>query len=263
MSNPQDIVIVSAKRTPIGSFQGKLSSIPASELGGIAIKSILDETGIDPNTVDEVIMGNVLSAGQGQAPARQAAISAGLPNSVECFTVNKMCGSGLKAVMLASNSIQSGDAEIIIAGGMENMSKAPYLLPKGRSGLRLGHGQIIDSMIIDGLWDVYNDKHMGECAEMCASEKKYTRELQDLFAQESYTRAQAAQSNRAFDNEIVPVKINQKKGDSIIVDTDEDPYKADFEKMKVLKPIFKKNGTITAANASKINDGAAALLLMT
>ena len=257
------VVILSAKRTPVGAFQGSISTVPAHQLGASVIQEVLKETSIDSSMIDEIIMGNVLSAGQGQAPARQAAISAGLPNSVECFTVNKMCGSGLKAVMLASNSIQSGDAEIIIAGGMENMSKAPYLLPKGRSGLRLGHGQIIDSMIIDGLWDVYNDKHMGECAEMCASEKKYTRELQDLFAQESYTRAQAAQSNRAFDNEIVPVKINQKKGDSIIVDTDEDPYKADFEKMKVLKPIFKKNGTITAANASKINDGAAALLLMT
>ena len=263
MSNQKDIVIVSAKRTPIGSFLGNLSSISAPELGGIVIKSILDETGVDPNAIHEVIMGNVLSAGQGQAPARQAAISAGLPSSVECFTVNKMCGSGLKSVMLASHAIQAGDAEIIIAGGMENMSKAPYLLPNSRKGTRLGHDQILDSMIIDGLWDVYNDKHMGDCAETCATEKKYTRELQDLFAQESYARAQAAQSNGAFENEIVPVIIDQKKGDSIIIEKDEEPAKADFEKMKLLKPVFKKNGTITAANASKINDGAAALLLMT
>ena len=216
MSNQKDIVIVSAKRTPIGSFLGNLSSISAPKLGGIVIKSILDETGVDPNAIHEVIMGNVLSAGQGQAPARQAAISAGLPSSVECFTVNKMCGSGLKSVMLASHAIQAGDAEIIIAGGMENMSKAPYLLPNSRKGSRLGHDQILDSMIIDGLWDVYNDKHMGVCAETCATEKKYTRELQDLFAQESYARAQAAQSNGAFENEIVPVIIDQKKGDSII-----------------------------------------------
>ena len=211
MSKHQDIVIVSAKRTPVGSFQGSLSSISASELGSIVIKSIIDETRIKTDIIDEVIMGNVLSAGQGQAPARQAAISAGLPNSVQCLTINKMCGSGLKSVMLAAQAIQSGDANIIIAGGMENMSQAPYLLPKGREGLRLGHDQIIDSMIIDGLWDVYNDKHMGVCAEICASEKNYTRESQDLFAKESYVRAQAAQSNGSFNNEIVPVIINKKK----------------------------------------------------
>ena len=263
MTNPKDIVIVSAKRTAIGSFQGNLSSISASELGSVVIKAILDETGIDPNIIDEVIMGNVLSAGQGQAPARQAAINAGLPNKVECFTINKMCGSGLKSVMLASHAIQAGDAEIIIAGGMENMSKAPYLLLNNRKGLRLGHDQILDSMIVDGLWDVYNDKHMGECAETCASDKKYTRESQDLFAQESYSRAQAAQSKGAFQNEIVPLVIDQKKGDSIALIKDEDPDKANFEKMNLLKPVFKENGTITAANASKINDGAAALLLMT
>ena len=263
MSNHQDIVIVSAKRTPVGSFQGSLSSISASELGSIVIKSIIDETRIKTDIIDEVIMGNVLSAGQGQAPARQAAISAGLPNSVQCLTINKMCGSGLKSVMLAAQAIQSGDANIIIAGGMENMSQAPYLLPKGREGLRLGHDQIIDSMIIDGLWDVYNDKHMGVCAEICASEKNYTRESQDLFAKESYVRAQAAQSNGSFNNEIVPVIINQKKGDPIIVETDEEPQRANFEKMKLLKPVFNQNGTITAANASKINDGAAALLVMT
>ena len=263
MTNPKDIVIVSAKRTAIGSFQGNLSSISASELGSVVIKAILNETGIDPNIIDEVIMGNVLSAGQGQAPARQAAISAGLPSKVECFTINKMCGSGLKSVMLASHAIQAGDAEIIIAGGMENMSKAPYLLLNNRKGLRLGHDQILDSMIVDGLWDIYNDKHMGECAETCALDKKYTRESQDLFAQESYSRAQAAQSKGAFQNEIVPLVIDQKKGDSITIIKDEDPDKANFEKMKLLKPVFKENGTITAANASKINDGAAALLLMT
>ena len=251
------------KRTAIGAFRGTLSKFPATELGSIVIKSLLEENNINVEKIEEVIMGNVLSAGQGQAPARQAAISAGLPNKVECFTINKMCGSGLKSVMLASHAIQAGDAEIIIAGGMENMSKAPYLLLNNRKGLRLGHDQILDSMIVDGLWDVYNDKHMGECAETCASDKKYNRESQDLFAQESYSRAQAAQSKGAFQNEIVPLVIDQKKGDSIAIKKDEDPDKANFEKMKLLKPVFKENGTITAANASKINDGAAALLLMT
>ena len=262
MSNLNDTVIVSAKRTPVGSFQGSLSSFSASDLGSIVIKALLDEIKIDPNSIDEVIMGNVLSAGQGQAPARQAAIKAGLPDSVECLTINKMCGSGLKAVMLGAQSIQLGDAEIIISGGMESMSQSPYLLPNLREGLRLGHNNVIDSILVDGLWDVYNDKHMGSCAELCATEKNFSRKDQDLFAKESYNRAQEAQSKGLFNDEIVPLNVNQRKGDPLYVDQDDEPLRANFKKMDLLKPVFEKNGTITAANASKINDGAAALLLM-
>ena len=262
MPELRDVVIISAKRTPVGAFQGNLSSVSASKLGSTAIKAVLEETKVDLNSIDEVIMGNVLSAGQGQAPARQAALGAGLPDSVECLTINKMCGSGLKAVMLATQAIQTGDAEIIIAGGMENMTQAPYLLPNGRGGHRLGHGQVLDSMIKDGLWDAYNDKHMGNCAELCASEKNYSREDQDAFAKTSYTRAQSAQENGLFSDEIVPVSVPQRKGGPIIVDKDEEPGRANFEKMESLRPAFEKEGTITAANASKINDGAAAIMIM-
>ena len=262
MPELRDVVIISAKRTPVGAFQGNLSSVSASKLGSTAIKAVLEETKVDLNSIDEVIMGNVLSAGQGQAPARQAALGAGLPDSVECLTINKMCGSGLKAVMLATQVIQTGDAEIIIAGGMENMTQAPYLLPNGRDGHRLGHGQVLDSMIKDGLWDAYNDKHMGNCAELCASEKNYSREDQDAFAKTSYTRAESAQENGSFSDEIVPVSVPQRKGGPIIVDKDEEPGRANFEKMESLRPAFEKEGTITAANASKINDGAAAIMIM-
>ena len=262
MPELRDVVIISAKRTPVGAFQGDLSSVSASQLGSIAIKAVLEETKVDLNSIDEVIMGNVLSAGQGQAPARQAALGAGLPDSVECLTINKMCGSGLKAVMLATQVIQTGDAEIIIAGGMENMTQAPYLLPNGRDGHRLGHGQVVDSMIKDGLWDAYNDKHMGNCAELCASEKNYSREDQDAFAKRSYTRAESAQENGSFSDEIIPVSVPQRKGGPIIVDKDEEPGRANFEKMESLRPAFEKEGTITAANASKINDGAAAIMIM-
>lgn len=262
MPELRDVVIISAKRTPVGAFQGDLSSVSASQLGSIAIKAVLEETKVDLNSIDEVIMGNVLSAGQGQAPARQAALGAGLPDSVECLTINKMCGSGLKAVMLATQAIQTRDAEIIIAGGMENMTQAPYLLPNGRDGHRLGHGQVLDSMIKDGLWDAYNDKHMGNCAELCASEKHYSREDQDAFAKASYTRAQSAQENGSFSYEIAPVSIPQRKGDPNVVDKDEEPGRANFDKMESLRPAFEKEGTITAANASKINDGAAAILIM-
>ena len=262
MSNLNDTVIVSAKRTPVGSFQGSLSSFSASDLGSLVIKALVDEIKIEPNSIDEVIMGNVLSAGQGQAPARQAAIKAGLPDSVECLTINKMCGSGLKAVMLGAQSIQLGDAEIIISGGMESMSQSPYLLPNVREGLRLGHNNVIDSILVDGLWDVYNDKHMGSCAELCATEKNFSRKDQDLFAKESYNRAQEAESKGLFNDEIVPLNVNQRKGDPLYVDQDDEPLRANFKKMDLLKPVFKKNGTIAAANASKINDGAAALLLM-
>ena len=242
------VVILSAKRTPVGAFQGSISSVPAYQLGTSVIQAVLKETGIDRGMIDEIIMGNVLSAGQGQAPARQAALGAGLPNSVECLTINKMCGSGLKAVMLAVQAIQTGDAEIIIAGGMENMTQAPYLLPKGRDGHRLGHGQLIDSMIQDGLWDVYNNKHMGNCAEMCAHDKNYSREDQDSFAKASYTRAQLAQENGLFTDEIISVSVPQREGDSLVVDKDEEPGRANFEKMVKLRPAFEKDGTITAVS---------------
>ncbi len=255
-------VIVAAKRTPVGAFQGNLSSVSAPNLGAVVIKALVEETGIDPSQIDEVILGNVLAAGLGQAPARQAALYSGLPQTIEALTINKMCGSGLKAVMLATQVIQTGDAEIIIAGGMENMTQAPYLLPNGRDGHRLGHGQVLDSMIKDGLWDAYNDKHMGNCAELCASEKNYSREDQDAFAKTSYTRAQSAQENGSFSDEIVPVSVPQRKGGPIIVDKDEEPGRANFEKMESLRPAFEKEGTITAANASKINDGAAAIMIM-
>ena len=259
--NP-NVVIIAAKRTPVGAFQDSLSSIPAPKLGAVAIKALLDETGLDVNHVNEVIMGNVLAAGLGQAPARQAALFAGLPNSVECLTINKMCGSGLKAVMLGAQAIQCGDSDIVIAGGMENMSAAPYLLPKGRTGQRLGHGSVEDSIIKDGLWDVYNDQHMGNCAELCAREKNYTRREQDEFAEQSYSRAINAQSEGLFIDEIIAVEVPQRKEGSIVVSEDEEPGKANFEKMKTLRPAFEKNGTITAANASKINDGASAVLMM-
>ena len=263
MSKLKDVVIVSAKRTPIGSFQGVFSNLSASKLGALVIQSLIEETNLEPRSIDEVIMGNVLSAGQGQAPARQAALGAGLPNSVECLTINKMCGSGLKAVMLASQAIQAEDAEIIIAGGMENMTQAPYILPKARSGYRLGNGEFIDSIIKDGLWDAYNDKHMGTCAEMCVSENKFLREDLDNFAKISYERAIAAQDNNLFTEEIVPVTVSYRKGNDQIIYKDEEPNRVNFEKMALLKPIFDKNGSITAANASKINDGASALMLMT
>ena len=255
-------VIVAAKRTPIGAFQGNLSSVSAPNLGAIAIKAVVEETGIDKSQINEVIMGNVLSAGIGQAPARQAAIYAGLPNSVEALTINKMCGSGLKAVMLADQAIRCGDAEVVIAGGMESMSNAPYLLKHARSGQRLGHGKMIDSLIHDGLWDAYNDTHMGNCAEMLSKERNYTREAQDKFAVTSYKRAQTAQAEGVFDSEIVPVKIPQRNGDSIFISEDEEPGKARFDKIPTLRPVFEKDGAITAANASKLNDGAAVILVM-
>jgi acetyl-CoA C-acetyltransferase len=262
MSNIREVVVVSAKRTPVGSFQGILSTVPATKLGSVVIKSILDETKIDLNEIDEVIMGCVLPAGQGQAPARQAALGAGLPNSVECITINKVCGSGLKSAMLAAQAIQVGDADVIIAGGMENMSLAPYLLPKARTGYRMGNGKLVDSMVNDGLWDVYNNIHMGSCAEMCVDDRNYSREEQDSLAIESYKRAQTAMENGSFDAEIIPVEVPQSKGDPIIINLDEEPGRTNFDKIPKLNPAFKKDGTITAANASKINDGAAAMLVM-
>lgn len=255
------VVIVSAKRTAIGSFQGAFAETSATTLGSLVIKAVLDDVKIDYSLVDEVIMGNVLPAGLGQAPARQAAIYAGLPNSTECLTINKMCGSGLKAVMLAHQAIQLGDAEIIVAGGMENMTMAPYLLPKARAGFRKGHGEVIDSMVYDGLWDVYNNFHMGSCAEACARDFKFTREELDAFAVESYNRTLKAQKDGIFKNEIIPVTLKSRKGE-VVIDTDEEPGKVKFDKISTLRPAFEKDGVVTAANASKINDGAAALLVM-
>lgn len=257
----KEAVIVSACRTPIGSFMGSLSSFSAPKLGAIAIEEAVRRAGIKKTDVQEAIMGNVLVAGEGQAPARQAALFAGLPESVECMTINKVCGSGLKAVMLAAQAIALGDAEVIVAGGMESMSNTPYLLEKAREGYRLGHGKIIDSMIKDGLWDVYNDFHMGNAAELCAKECAIPREAQDEFAFLSYNRAQASIKEGRFKEEIVPVTIKGKQGDTI-VEHDEEPSKANFEKAKKLKGAFLQDGTVTAANASKINDGAAALVVM-
>jgi len=256
------IVITSAKRTPVGSFNGALSSLSAAQLGSLTIKSVINDTKIDVNLVDEVIMGNVLTAGQGQAPARQAAIYAGLPDKTETLTINKMCGSGLKAVMLAHQAILAEDAEIIIAGGQESMSNAPYLLQKARTGYRLGDGRIIDSMVKDGLWDVYNDIHMGCCAESCARDFDFKREELDEFTIGSYKKALAAQEEGKYKDEIVPVTIKNRKAE-IIVDNDEEPGKVKFEKIQSLKPVFEKDGVVTAANASSINDGAAALMIMT
>tara|TARA_Y100000780_G_scaffold29567_2_gene24103 strand:- start:1161 stop:2342 length:1182 start_codon:yes stop_codon:yes gene_type:complete len=254
-------VIVAAKRTPVGAFQGHLSSISSPDLAAVAIKYILGETRIQPDQIDEIILGNVLTAGQGQAPARQAALNSGCPNSVEALTINKMCGSGLKAVMLADQAIRCGDADTVLAGGMESMSNAPYLLKNARGGQRLGHGTMIDSMIHDGLWDVYSNKHMGTCAEMLAADRHYSREAQDAYAIESYRRAQDAQAKGVFKSEIVPVEVPQRKGDPVIIEEDEEPGKAQFDKIPNLRPVFEKEGTITAANASKLNDGAAALLI--
>lgn len=254
-------VIVSAKRTAIGSFNGMLSSFSAAQLGSYAIISVLEESEVDPKIVDEVIMGNVLMAGQGQAPARQAALFAGLSEKTECLTINKMCGSGLKSVMLAQQAIALGDADVIIAGGQESMSNAPYLLPNARNGYRLGNGELKDSIIIDGLWDVYNNIHMGSCAESCAKDFSFTREELDNFAIESYKRANNAVNSGIFDEEVSTIRQTTKTGE-VLINKDEEPGKVKYDKIPSLKPVFEKNGVVTAANASSINDGAAALLIM-
>jgi acetyl-CoA C-acetyltransferase len=258
----QRAVIVSACRTPIGSFQGKLSRLSSTQLGSVAIKEALDRTHLAADQVDEIIMGNVLSAGVGQAPARQAALGAGLPYDVTCTTVNKVCGSGLKAVMLAAQAIMVGDAEVIVAGGMESMSNAPYLLPKARTGYRLGPGELVDSMIHDGLWDVYNQFHMGAAGEICARVLKISRAEQDDFALLSYERARKAQMNGQFEREIVAVRPRQEGEDYPILEEDEEPKRLDVLKLPNLKPSFEKHGTITAGNASSISDGAAAVVVM-
>jgi acetyl-CoA C-acetyltransferase len=254
-------VIVAALRTPIGSYLGSLSSFKGPQLGAIVIKALIEKTGVKPEDISEVIMGCVLPAGMGQAPARQAAIYAGLPYSVPCMTINKVCGSGLKAVMLADQAIKAGDAEIIIAGGFESMSNVPYYLDKARTGYRMGNSTIIDGMVHDGLWDVYNNFHMGSAAEMCSREMNISKEEQDSFAEQSYMRALKAMDDGLFKEEIVPVEIKDKKG-TITVSEDEEPRKANFEKGKALKGAFDKDGSVTAFNASSLNDGAAAVMVM-
>jgi len=257
----RDVVILAAARTPIGSFQGALASLPAPRLGAIAVRAALERAGVPGDAVGEVYLGCVLPAGIGQAPARQAAIGAGIPTAVGAVTVNKVCGSGLKAVVFARNAIAAGEHEVVVAGGMESMTNAPYLLPKAREGYRLGHAQVIDSLIQDGLWDAYGNVHMGECGELCAKEKGITRADQDAFAAESYRRALRAQAEGKFRGEIVPVEIPQKKGAALVVADDEEPGRGDINKLPALRPAFQKDGTITAGNASSINDGAAALVL--
>ena len=256
------VYIVSATRTPIGAFQGALSSLTAPQLGAIAIKAALERAKLAADTVGEVFMGNVLTAGIGQAPARQAMRFAGLPDSVPATTVGKVCGSGLQAVVFGAKTVALGDADIVVAGGMESMSNVPYYLDKARTGYRMGNGAIIDGMIHDGLWDPYNNVHMGSCGDKCAAEYKFSRESQDDYAKESFRRALAAQKEGLFDAEIAPVAVPQKKGEPLMVKLDEGPAKGDPAKIPALKPAFSKDGTITAANASSISDGAAALVLM-
>jgi acetyl-CoA C-acetyltransferase len=262
-NNMHEVVIVAATRTAIGSFQGALASVPAVDLGAAVIKRLLEQTGLDPAQVDEVILGQVLTAGAGQNPARQAAVKAGLPFSVPALTLNKVCGSGLKALHLATQAIRCGDADVVIAGGQENMSLAPYVMPSARTGQRMGHGQLIDSMISDGLWDAFNDYHMGITAENLVDKFDISREQQDAFAAESQRKAVAAIEAGRFKDEITPIVLPQKKGEPKVVERDEQPRpESTAEALAKLRPAFKKDGSVTAGNASSLNDGAAAVLLM-
>lgn len=255
------VYIVSAVRTPIGAFQGTLSALRAPDLGATAIKAAVERAKIAPGDVQEVFMGNVLSAGIGQAPARQAMIYAGLPNTVPATTVSKVCGSGLQAVVFGTKTVALADADLVVAGGMESMSNVPYYLDKARTGYRMGNGTLVDGMIFDGLWDPYGNVHMGNCGDACAKEFGFSREAQDEFARESFRRALAAQKEGLFEQEIAPASVPQRKGDAVLVKLDEGPAKGDPSKFASLKPAFGKDGTITAANASSINDGASALVL--
>ena len=258
-----EVVIVAATRTAVGSFQGSLASIPAPQLGAIVLRSLLEQTGVSPEQVDEVILGQVLTAGSGQNPARQTAVHAGLPFATPAFTLNKVCGSGLKALHLGAQAIRCGDAEVIIAGGQENMSLSPYVMPGARTGLRMGHSKVVDSMIEDGLWDAFNDIHMGITAENLAEKYQLSREQQDAFAAASQQKATEAIAAGRFIAEITPVSIPQRKGDPLIFDTDEQPRAGTTaESLAKLRPAFKKDGTVTAGNASSLNDGAAAVMLM-
>lgn len=258
----RQVYIVSAVRTPIGSWGGSLSSFTATQLGAIAIKGAIAKAGISASDIQEVYMGNVLAANVGQAPVTQASIGAGIPNTTPGTTINKVCASGMKSIMLAAQSIMMGENDIVVAGGMESMSNVPYYLDKARNGYRLGHGQVIDGLVKDGLWDVYKDFHMGNATEICATEYKISREEQDAYAIESYKRSAAAYEKGLFKDEIVPVEVPQRGKDPLVVAEDEEFRKVDFNKIPGLKPAFQKDGTVTAANASKLNDGASAVVLM-
>lgn len=262
MSTGQQAVIVSAARTPMGSFNGVFSSMPSPALGSLAIAEALTRIHLPGEQVEEVVMGCVLSAGLGQAPARQAAIGAGLPHKVGAVTVNKVCGSSLQSVILATRAIAIGDARVILAGGMENMTRAPFLLEKARQGYRLGHGELTDSLIKDGLWDVYNQFHMGNAGERCAAAYRFSRQEVDDFALESYRRARAAITSGAFTREIIPVEVPQKKGAAIVVTDDEEPNRVDLSRLRQLKPVFQDDGVLTVGNSPSCNDGAAALVIM-
>jgi acetyl-CoA C-acetyltransferase len=259
--NRKEVFIISAVRTPIGSFLGNLSSLSATRLGAEAIKAAIAKAGVDNGKIDEVFMGNVMSANLGQAPARQAALFAGVANTTPCTTINKVCASGMKALMLGAQAISLDDAHLIVAGGMESMSNVPHYVAGSRTGTKLGHTELTDGLIKDGLWDVYNNYHMGNAGELCATECNISREDQDAYAIESYKRAQAAHTAGHFKAEIAPVSIPQRKGDPVVISEDEDIFKVNFDKIPTLSPVFKKDGTITAANASTLNDGAAALVL--
>jgi len=260
--NDNDVVIVDAVRTPLGSYLGPLSGTSAVQLGSVTVKALLERTGLAAEAVDELIFGNVISAGQGQNVGRQVALGAGLPDSIVAWTLNFVCGSGLKSVMEAANAIKAGEAEVVIAGGTESMSNAPYLIPKARTGYRLGDGRLVDAMVKDGLWEVYNDFHMGNTAECVAEKYEVSRDQQDEFAFQSTERALAAIDGGKFKNEIVPVEVPQRKGDPVVADTDDIPRRdSSLEKLGRLKPVFKKDGTVTAGNASSLSDGASAVLL--
>lgn len=258
----KEVYIVAAVRTPIGSFGGSLANIPATKLGSIAVQGALEKAGIDPKEVNEVLLGNVVSAGLGQAPARQAAIGAGIGTNVPCTTVNKVCSSGMKTVMMGAQSIMTGQNEVVVTGGFENMSSVPYYLPKARFGYKYGHGQLVDGLMHDGLWEVYNEFPMGNCADNTAKEMNISREQQDEYAIESYKRSARAWEAGKFKEEIVPVEIPQRKGDPIMFSEDEEYKNVNFEKIPGLRPVFSKDGTVTAANASTINDGASCIILM-
>ncbi len=256
-----EIAILGAARTPIGAFQGALASLPAPRLGAAALAGAMERSGVEPVAIQQVYMGCVLAAGIGQAPARQATLEAGCPVSTGAITLNKVCGSAMRAMMMGANDLRCGDFDLVAAGGMESMSRAPYLAARVREGLRLGHGQLIDSMIHDGLWDPYDDQHMGNCAEICASEYEFSRESQDEYSVESYRRAHEANEAGSVGSEIVPVEVPQRRGEPKLVERDEEPFRVDLEKIGRLRPAFQKDGTVTAGNASKINDGAAAVVL--
>lgn len=262
MNRKQQAVIVSAARTPMGSFNGVFSPLPATKLGSAAIAESLKRINLTPDHVDDVYMGCVLSAGLGQAPARQASIAAGIPQTIGTTTVNKVCGSSLKTLIMASQAIALGDARIVVAGGMENMTRAPYLLDRARQGYRLGHAELVDSVIKDGLWDVYNNFHMGEGGELCAAKYRLTRQEVDDFALESYRRAQEAMATGQFKKEIVPIEVPQRKGPPVIVTDDEEPNRVSLSKLRELKPVFRDNGVLTVGNSPSCNDGAAALVVM-